>query len=405
MSLREAIRISQEANDNVCLQHALSWLYCLTLTNTDKLIEHSILKSLELNLFYIMSVGMVCFVQYAGISSGHPKQIFETMTKGDIINCQHNHWDLIGNSYMERAALWLLYGKTEMSCLWSQLYLYLNTDTSGLSKTCYGEAFCHSICNIANHLLVQGEYRLVLCIISFAKDRFPNEPVCHNWMWCESLLTFTRALHQENWAEAEAAAQRMAVVHKWESCLRLAELYLHKQDFINAQACVSEILDKRQNDENNKLRIDYHVRALILLAEIQCASCFPNSVPSGVAILLNSCLGHADDYHLDYYAALIYLHLANVQLLMGMPGQALKMVDQCIVQILAHGGCFDRARAMLMYAKCMVANSREECEATRKKTISDVIDLLDEVKILFEKVEAYTRAKNVLYMQVLKQLN
>lgn len=69
--------MSQEANDNVCLQHALSWLYCLTLTNTDKLIEHSILKSLELSLSYTMSFGMLCFVQYAGVTSGNPKQIFE----------------------------------------------------------------------------------------------------------------------------------------------------------------------------------------------------------------------------------------------------------------------------------------------------------------------------------------
>lgn len=69
--------MSQEANDNVCLQHALSWLYCLTLTNTDKLIEHSILKSLELSLSYTMSFGMLCFVQYAGMTSGNPKQIFE----------------------------------------------------------------------------------------------------------------------------------------------------------------------------------------------------------------------------------------------------------------------------------------------------------------------------------------
>lgn len=400
VSLREAIRISQEANDNVCLQHALSWLYCLTLTNTDKLIEHSILKSLELSLSYTMSFGMLCFVQYAGMTSGNPKQIFETMTKGDIINCQHIHWDLIANSYMERSCLWLLYGKTEMSSLWSQLYLYLNTDTGALSKTCYGEAFCHSICNISNHLLMQGEYNLVHCLLNFAKNRFPNEPVCHIWMWCEYLCTFTRAMHHENWLEAEAAAQKLAVVHKWESCLRFAELYLHKQDFISAHACVSEILDKRLTDEKSKLRIDFHVRALILLAEIQCASSFPDSVPSGVAILLNSCLSHAYDYHLDYLTAIIYLHLANVQLLMGMPAQALKMIDQCIVQILAHGGCFDRARVLLMYAKCLVANSTEENESRRKEIILDAINLLDEVKELFEKVEAYSRVKNVLYMQV-----
>lgn len=76
-ALKEAIKLSQEANDNICLQHALSWLHCLTLTNKNKLIEHSILKSLELNLSYTMSFGIQCFVQFAGMRSGNPKQIFE----------------------------------------------------------------------------------------------------------------------------------------------------------------------------------------------------------------------------------------------------------------------------------------------------------------------------------------
>lgn len=69
--------MAQEASDNVCLQHALSWLYCLTQCNRDKLIEHSILKSLEINLSYIMSLGILSFGQYGGLTCGNPKQIFE----------------------------------------------------------------------------------------------------------------------------------------------------------------------------------------------------------------------------------------------------------------------------------------------------------------------------------------
>nr|CAI5862934.1 unnamed protein product [Callosobruchus analis] len=49
-ALKESIKISQEANDNVCLQHALSWLYRLTTVNEDKLIVQCILKSTELSL-------------------------------------------------------------------------------------------------------------------------------------------------------------------------------------------------------------------------------------------------------------------------------------------------------------------------------------------------------------------
>lgn len=115
-----------------------------------------------------------------------------------------------------------------MASLWSQLFLYLNTDTTELSKTCHGESFCRAVCDVANQLAMHGEYRLVHSVLGFVKDRFPNELVSHVWMLCENLVAFTRALYQEKWDEAEAAAQNMAVLHKWESRLRLAELFLHR---------------------------------------------------------------------------------------------------------------------------------------------------------------------------------
>lgn len=296
--------------------------------------------------------------------------------------------------------MWLLYGKTEMSSLWSQLFLYLNTDNPVIGTSYYGEGFCQSVCNIANYLLFQGDYNLSNTLLNFAKERFPNEPFSHAWMLCENLFTFTHAMHLENWLEAEASAQKMAVIDKWESCLRLAELHLYKQDYIEAHKCVSEVLDNCQTDIKSRIRMEIYIRALILLSEIQCASSFPDSVPSGVAILLNSCLSHAVEYHLDYYVALIYLHLANVQLLLGMPAQALKLIDQSLIQILAHGGAFDRARAMLLYAKCLVANSVKDGDEERKTTILEATQLLSGVKENFKKVEAYSRIKDVLYLQV-----
>lgn len=54
----------------------------------------------------------------------------------------------------------------------------------------------------------------------------------------------------------------------------------------------------------------------------------------------------------------------------------------------------------MMYVKCLVANSAQEEDSERKKVIGDAARMLDEVKELFEKMEAYGRVKDVLYMQV-----
>lgn len=316
------------------------------------------------------------------------------------MNCQNNYDDLISNSYSQKSCLWLLFGKTEMSSLWSQLFLFLNTDNSSVGSTYYDEGFCQAICNVSNLLLLQGEYALAHSILSLAREKFPDEPTSHVWMLCESHFACTRAMHHENWTEAEAAAQKMAVIDQSESCLRLAELYLHKQDYIGAHSCVSEVLDTCQNDANSHLRPDLHVRALILLSEIQAASAFPDAVPTGIALLLNSCLSYAIEHHMDYYTALVYLHMAHAQLLLGMPAQALKLLDCCLVQIMSHGGNFDRGRAMLLYVKCAVANSVVFDEGKRKKTIADGARMLDRVKENFEKVEAYGRVQDTLYLQV-----
>lgn len=77
-ALKEAIMTAQSANDNVCLQHALTWMYKLTKpTNKKTLIEHSVIKSMEMNLTYVTSLGIQSYTQHAGLSGGNPKQIFE----------------------------------------------------------------------------------------------------------------------------------------------------------------------------------------------------------------------------------------------------------------------------------------------------------------------------------------
>lgn len=69
--------MAQEANDNICLQHALSWLYKLTNSNKELLMQHSILKSMDLNLMYVASLGVQSYMQHAGLAGGTPKNIFE----------------------------------------------------------------------------------------------------------------------------------------------------------------------------------------------------------------------------------------------------------------------------------------------------------------------------------------
>ncbi|KAK9729719.1 Anaphase-promoting complex subunit 5 [Popillia japonica] len=397
-ALKEAIKMAQEASDNVCLQHALSWLYCLTQCNRDKLIEHSILKSLEINLSYIMSLGILSFGQYGGLTCGNPKQIFETLTRSDLINYQHSHLDLISHSFAQKSSLWLFYGKTEMSSLWSQLLLNFNANNKQLTRNYYGEGFCDALCNVATYAYQQGEYGSANALYGFARERFPNEPISHVWMLSENIFQFTYYLYHEKFLDAENMAQKISTLNKWESCLRMAEMYLCKCDYSRAHSCVNQILSKCQEGKR-RFRIDVQVRAMILLAEIQCGTSFPDFISPGILTLLNSSLAYCSDYHLEYYTSLVELHIAHVQLLMGMPTQALSVLDRCLVQILANGGFYDRGRALLLHAKCLVAYSKIKSEEERKKDLFDATTILSKARDYFQQVEAFSKVKNVLLLQ------
>jgi hypothetical protein len=126
----------------------------------------------------------------------------------------------------------------------------------------------------------------------------------------------------------------------------------------------------------------------------------PRQGPAGIMTLLNNILVEATKYNLDYQAALIHLHIANVQFSLGLTSQALRVLDRCLVQILAHGGNYDRARAVLLYVKCQIAHSQSLDPAERQPQLVKAAEMLERAKEDFRVVEAYSRMKDVLYLQV-----
>ncbi|KAF7285981.1 hypothetical protein GWI33_008285 [Rhynchophorus ferrugineus] len=400
-SLKESIKIAHEANDNLCLQHALSWLYRLSNVNKDNLIVQCIIKTYELNISYTTSLALQNFAHYGSAkTSVKPSVIFETLTKSDMLNCQHNYKDLIFNNSTMKAALWRLYGKTEMNSLWSQTLLYLNIDSNNTPTTAhYGEGYLQAVCNIALNMLLWGEYNLVNTLLLYAKRKYPNEPQSKSLMLVENWVVFTKAMYNENWLEAESAAQKILVLDKWEGYLKLAELYLYQQEYDEANKCLNIIFQKYDYDEHLNDGKFCMLKAKVLLAEVQFASCYPNV--SKTLLTLNSCLVEAEKSDLSYHIALIYLLISHALLHLGLTNQALKVLNnpKCMIEMLTNGGCYDKARARLLYAKCLIADSSKLEPTERNDVIMKTAHSLSLIKSEFEKIQAYSRAKDVLYLQ------
>ncbi|XP_071450203.1 anaphase-promoting complex subunit 5 [Hetaerina americana] len=455
--LNEAIKIAHEANDNVCLQHALTWLYKLADSNKKLLIQRSISKSSDLGLMYLASLGMQSLAQYEGCNGGKPSSVFELVTESDVLNCQHSMGDLAASSYALKAALWNLYGKTEMASLNSQLLLLLNTndETPGLVGG-NSEGLCLAICNVTHYFIHEGEYNLAMVILQLAREKFPHGSLSTHWMLSEQILTFTHAQNNCQWHIAEQAAKSMASLDPWESKLRMIELYVAKGEHPNAHNLAQRVLaqcqkwmetcgvddlaeckdstpitkgdsgvnSKMENPEEplsppslSKPLPTVPVRALILLAE----SNFEVNSRAAVSYLTTA-LSLAHCHHLEYFSAIAGVVMADLQLKMGLASQALGVLEQCLPVVLSHGSRFMRAKAMLVLMQSKLAASATLSQtssqqdvvsmgeekvttpmqpARRKEVVEECSKVLGGVKADFEKVESISMLKDILVLQAL----
>ena len=95
---------------------------------------------------------------------------------------------------------------------------------------------------------------------------------------------------------------------------RRAELCLVKGEYPVAGEHVHNVLDYcRQRSEQECICPSLRVRALILAAELQSCCTTTTCAPSGSISLLSTALALAQLHYLDYLAAVVGLHLANLQ--------------------------------------------------------------------------------------------
>ncbi|KAL1130731.1 hypothetical protein AAG570_011972 [Ranatra chinensis] len=381
-ALKEAITLAHEANDNVCLQHAQAWMYKLTNENNDVLIERSVSKSNELNLNYLSSFGLQSYAEFAAKLGGLPSHIFELISKSDVLNCQYSMMDLLALSFAHKAALWSMYGRSDLALLAAQQLLYMSTSCSSKSVTVQsGEPLILAISNIANYFTVQGEYQLAWLLVNHGKERVPDSKW---WIWSENVLYFVESLHKGLWQHAQAAVNQLATVDKFESQLRLCQLLLAKDNKRGAWEAANRVLDTA---ECPMLRI----RALHLKAKCN---------PFGAVMALSDALFISNYHSIDYWMGLIALEMANAQLEMGLPCQAMKLVDRTLLGILSHGCYADMSDSFLLYAKCKVATVATAPFPICAEVTSESIRLLDKAAEYAKQIEDYLRVKKIVYIQV-----
>lgn len=81
-----------------------------------------------------------------------------------------------------------------------------------------------------------------------------------------------------------------------------------------------------------------------------------------------------------------------------MPFQALSIIKEPTIHILAHGGLYDQGRAHITYAKCLSANAENQTDSKNRGMMMEAIKHLRKAKHLFEKLEANNMIKSTLFL-------
>ncbi|XP_045535933.1 anaphase-promoting complex subunit 5 [Papilio machaon] len=434
--VQEALCAAQEAADATCLAHAAAWGAL-----AGGRARRAALLARVPRAPRVAAAAAQLMAQHAAVNAAKPAEVFQIITKGDSINYHHSMTDLTMAGLANTAALWSLYGKTEMASISCQLLLNLNTSklnitfgdlhifekhfrvliSSGIGFKLYmwqklkfvkcevKMCVCISECTVGASSVWQwseacavagagaasvaawrGESGLAAALLSHLQHR-PPAPL----RAVAARHRAAAALLAGKWQEAELNIRQLASLDRWESQLLKAEMYFLRGDAMDALETLQDILDYCKTEDDSLHFAPLRLKAMILMSQVQLSYSVSQSTN---ILLLNEALSWAKKFHLHYLAATVEMHIANVQLHMGCAKNALVLVRKVLPLIMAHGSAYDMARGLLLYTKCRIATSPPSGEA-RIQVFQSCCEALESVKENFCKIGAQVRLLQTWYIQ------
>ncbi|XP_033900255.1 anaphase-promoting complex subunit 5-like [Acipenser ruthenus] len=397
LALQEAIRIAQESNDHVCLQHCLSWLYLLEqMKGSDStLTEHAVKMAVHFCLPYLASLGIQSLVQQGAVGGKTANKLMDALKDTDLLHWKHSLSELIDISIAQKTAIWRMYGKSTMALQQAQVLLSMNSlepVNLGVQQN-NSEAFAVALCHLSELHAEQGLFAAASEILKHLRERFPpHSQHAKLWMLCDQKIQFDRAMNDGKYHMADSLVVGIAALSKTEGLYRKALVLKARNQTTEAYKILQRLLLYCEKIKGTEMTI----RVMLSLAELHwSSSCHAVALP----LLLRS-LAVSREYHLQYLASECILHLAFSQLMLGIPEQALNILHMAIEPILAHGALLDKGRAMLLVAKCQIVTASSEPSKQQKTQALEVaVQNLEEAGTYFTKVDCKERVRDIYYLQ------
>ncbi|XP_051964699.1 anaphase-promoting complex subunit 5-like [Xyrauchen texanus] len=397
LALQEAIRIAQEANDHVCLQHCLSWLYTLEqMKGSDSVVltEDSVKIAAHFCLPYLASLGIQSLVQQ-GAKQGMPaNKLLDALRGTNIMHWKQSLSELIEISLAQTTSIWRMYGKSTMARQQAQLLLNMNS----LEPVNFGvqqnntEAFAVALCHLAELHAEQGLYAVVGDIMKHLKQQFPpHTQHAKLWMLCDLKIQFEKAMNDGKYHLAEPHVTAISALNSTEGLYRKAQLLKALSQTSEASKILQHLQQQCEKSKNTEMII----RVMLASAELHWdSSGFATALP-----LLLQALALSRQHNLQNMAPEVVLHLAFTQLMLGIPEQALVLVQDVLESVLAHGALIDKGRALLLAARCQMALAGTATEEHKQSAMELAVHTLDEAALYFSRLDCKERMRDLYYLQ------
>uniref|UniRef100_A0A671Q9H4 Anaphase-promoting complex subunit 5 n=1 Tax=Sinocyclocheilus anshuiensis TaxID=1608454 RepID=A0A671Q9H4_9TELE len=376
LALQEAIRIAQEANDHVCLQHCLSWLYTLEqLKGSDSVVltEDSVKIAAHFCLPYLASLGIQSLVKQ-GAKQGMPaNKLLDALRGTDIMHWKQSLSELIEISLAQTTSIWRMYGKSTMARQQAQLLLNMNSlePVNFSVQQNNTEAFAVALCHLAELHAEQGLYAVVSDILKHLKQQFPpHTQHAKLWMLCDLKIQFEKAMNDGKYHLAEPHVTAISALNSTEGLYRKAQLL----KALNRTSEASKILQQLQQQCEKSKNIEMTIR---------CICGFQDSTPF--------------DFSLQLLLAILFVWQGD--LMLGIPEQALVLVQDVLESVLAHGSLIDKGRALLLAARCQMALAGAAAQEHRLTALEQAVHTLDEAAVYFSQLDCKERMRDIHYLQ------
>eukprot|EP00095_Tigriopus_kingsejongensis_P012641 maker-scaffold1830_size26949-snap-gene-0.7 protein:Tk12641 transcript:maker-scaffold1830_size26949-snap-gene-0.7-mRNA-1 annotation:"hypothetical protein TcasGA2_TC001292" len=399
-ALNECITLAQEANDLVCLQHALSWLIKLDGTllgsHRQRLIQTFVKKATDLQLPYLRGFGFQNLAKVILEGEGDavdPGQILLELSRCEQVGAQSETTELLSASLVERSSFWSRLGQGYLSVHTSLLLLNLDTSSAkrgGHYMVC--DSLAISLASLAGHLFDTGHSELADLVIGLCKTLFPNHssPNGTRWRRCQIEMEFRKSLYETDFVTAKKWILALEPLDAIETRFLETELMVWRG---NASGLGSKLDEVQALWDESKLDVIQEVRYHIYRSEWFCLMSSYSYALDPLLKAINVCYKRK----LEYWEKIAKLHLAHVQLQIGLPLDALESLDEILPVLLRHNIMFETSRAYLLLGKSLVA-SAPKGQSEESRVVQDkAMKALHQALSGFKQVGAYHRAKDVLY--------